>query len=170
MSQRLQSYIRKSGAEITAGLVGLAEDREEQGSHHTSIRIPDEHAAVPQPECVAFELNRHLPSRVEVRQGRQRRRKGGGAHAPLQGGGEARAPPPVDRGPRARTAGLEEEPHTPPPPPPVDERHRRRVVRSRRADESEETEKIMPSWVGELTRCDGARASARKKTGPGLGI
>ena len=147
MSQRLQSYIRKSGAEITAGLVGLAEDREEQGSHHTSIRIPDEHAAVPQPECVASELNRHLPSRIEVRQGRQRRRKGGGAHAPLQGGGEARAPPPVDRGPRARTAGLEEEPHTPPPPPPVDERRRRRVVRSRRADESEETEKIMPSWV-----------------------
>jgi len=100
-----------------------------------------------------------------VRQGGQRRRKGGGAHAPLQGGGEARAPPPVDRGPRARTAGLEEEPHTPPPPPPppVDERRRRRVIRSRRADESEETEKIMPSWVGELTRCDGARASARKK-------
>ena len=150
MSQRLQSYIRKSGAEITAGLVGLAEDREEQGSHHTSIRIPDEQAAVPQSECVASELNRHLPSRIEVRQGRQRRRKGGGAHAPLQGGGEARAPPPVDRGPRARTAGLEEEPHTPPPPPPppVDERRRRRVIRSRRADESEETEKIMPSWVG----------------------
>jgi hypothetical protein len=35
VSQRLQSYIRKSGAEITADLMGLAEDREEQGSHHT---------------------------------------------------------------------------------------------------------------------------------------
>jgi len=83
-----------------------------------------------------------------VRQGGQRRRKGGGAHAPLQGGGEARAPPPVDRGPRARTAGLEEEPHTPPLPPSVDEWRRWREVWSRRADESEETEKIMPSWVG----------------------
>jgi len=131
VSQRLQSYIRKSGAEITAGLVGLAEDREEQGSHHTSIRIPDEHAAVPQPECVASELNRHLPSRIEVRQGRQRRRKGGGAHAPLQGGGEARAPPPVDRGSRARAAGLEEEPHTPPPPPPPPDRGRGPVSISR---------------------------------------